>query len=249
MAQVIERGFPRPIFHAAPVQQTAGHSFAMAGLHIRAIDLAKVRQMMLDEGAWKGQQVVSKEWVRRSLEPSQALNPDCGLLWWRYAGPKPFAGASASAVAWLLAVDDAFVKFCKDRGITPQSVEKLEALKGKPMEREAFWATIREILHRDKVLRTKLVELNKDMPPVKSIPDGTARPKNDTPPANPNAGAPMRGYAGIGYLGQYLFVMPGHRLVAVRQRRKREGTNPEDWKAEFGEFPGMVEALVLDEPK
>jgi CubicO group peptidase (beta-lactamase class C family) len=197
----------------------AGNPHGMAGLKIGAIDLAKIGQMMLDEGAWKGRQVVSKEWVRRSVEPGQAMNATCGLLWWLVAGPM------------RLAVDDAVVKHFKDRGMRAQSVEKLEALKNKPMEREAFWAAIRSILFKDEVLKTKVRELNKDLPPLKPIVAG-----------------PRLGFVAQGYLGQYLFVIPRHRLVAVRQRRYRDGTNPEDPKTGFGDFMEMVAALVPDKP-
>ena len=38
----------------------SGNPHAMSGLQIRAIDLARVGQMMLDEGSWKGRQIVSK---------------------------------------------------------------------------------------------------------------------------------------------------------------------------------------------
>ena len=199
----------------------AGNPHGMAGLQIRAIDLAKIGQMMLDKGAWKGRQVVSKEWVRRSVEPGQALEPTCGLLWWLVAGPTRFT------------VDEAVVKHFKERGMTARSVEKLEVLKGQPMEREAFWAALRAILFQDEVLKKKLQELDNDLPPLKPIVEG-----------------PVQGYAAQGYLGQYLFVMPRHRLVAVRQRqrRDRDGANPEDPKTGFGEFMEMVAALVPDKP-
>jgi CubicO group peptidase (beta-lactamase class C family) len=195
----------------------AGNPHAMAGLQIGGVDLAKIGQLMLDDGAWKGRQIVSKEWVRRSIEPGQSLNPTCGLLWWLVAD-RP-----------RLAIDDAVVKHFKDRGMTPRSLEKLEALKGKPMPFEAFWAALRPIVREDVVLKAKLRELNNDLPPLKPI-----------------VGGPVRGYAAQGYLGQFLFVMPKHRLVAVRQRRYREGTNPEDSKTGFGEFMEMVAALVPD---
>jgi CubicO group peptidase (beta-lactamase class C family) len=196
----------------------AGNPHGMAGLQIRAIDLAKIGQMMLDEGVWKGRQVVSKEWVRQSVEPGQTLDPTCGLLWWRVVGVMRFA------------VDEAVVKHFKDHGMTARSVEKLEALKGKPMEREAFWATLRPIVLADDVLKTKLRELNNDLPRVKPVIEG-----------------PVRGYAARGYLGQYLYVMPRHRLVAVRQRRSREGSKPGDLTADFLDFMEMVAALVPDQ--
>jgi CubicO group peptidase (beta-lactamase class C family) len=67
----------------------SGNPQAMAGLQIRAIDLAKIGQMMLDEGSWKGRQVISKQWVRKSVEAGQPLEPTCGLLWWLSTPGRP----------------------------------------------------------------------------------------------------------------------------------------------------------------
>jgi CubicO group peptidase (beta-lactamase class C family) len=198
----------------------AGNPHAMAGLQIRAIDLARNGQLMLDEGSWKGRQVVSKEWVRRSLEPGQPFDPTCGLLWWLdYGRPTK------------LMVDNATVKYFKDMGMTPRSLEKVEALKGKAMEAEAILAALRPIVGPDPGLRTKVEVLRTTMPPLKPAVEG-----------------PPRGFAAQGYAGQHLFVMPRHRLVAVRQRRRREGSNPDDPKGYFLEFMDLVAALVRDEP-
>ena len=54
----------------------------MSGLKIRAIDMARIGQMMLDQGTWNGKPIVSKNWVRQSIEPGQSFNATCGLLWW-----------------------------------------------------------------------------------------------------------------------------------------------------------------------
>jgi len=197
----------------------SGNPHGMSGLQIRAIDLAKVGQMMLDEGVWMGKQIVSKEWVRRSIEPAQAFNPTCGLLWWLMRGPVRSS------------VDDAVIKYFKGHGMTAESLEKLDALKGKPLEREQFRATVRPIIEGDAVLKTKQAELDQEPPPWKQIADG-----------------PVRGFSAQGYLGQYLVVLPAHRLVAVRQRRSHEGTNHQDMKAGFPEFAETVASLVEPKP-
>ena len=45
-------------------------------------DLARIGQLMLQRGRWRGEQVVPEAWVEASVRPSQDLNPDYGLLWW-----------------------------------------------------------------------------------------------------------------------------------------------------------------------
>jgi CubicO group peptidase (beta-lactamase class C family) len=197
----------------------AGNPHGMSGLEIRALDLARIGQMMLDEGSWKGKPVLSKEWINKSVEPSQSLDPTYGLLWWLLRGPTRFA------------VDDGVIKHFKDRGMTAESAAKMEALKGKSLETEVFWASLRPIIRQDKVLKTKLLALNRDLPHLKPIVDG-----------------PSHGYEAQGYLGQFLVVIPRDRIVAVRQRRFRSGSAHEGAKLNFMEFPEMVASLVAKPP-
>ena len=195
---------------------SAGNPHGMSGLQIRAIDLAKIGQMMLDEGAWKGKQILSKDWVGKSIAPSQDLYPSYGLLWWLHPESES------------LAVDDAIVKHFKDRGMTKASLKKLEDLKGKPIEATKFWSTVGQIIRGDEVLKTKLAELNAGLPQLKPIVSG-----------------PVRSYEAQGYLGQYLIVIPRDRIVAVRQRRGPGTNNPEEEsKRGFAGFGEAVAALV-----
>ncbi|MDJ1472209.1 serine hydrolase [Cytophagaceae bacterium DM2B3-1] len=53
-------------------------------LFIRPIDMAKIGQLMLDKGKWKGQQLVSSQWVTESTTKQAILqNFEYGYLWWR----------------------------------------------------------------------------------------------------------------------------------------------------------------------
>jgi CubicO group peptidase (beta-lactamase class C family) len=194
----------------------AGNPHGMSGLQIRAIDLAKIGQMMLDLGSWKGKQILSKDWVEKSIAPSQDLYPAYGLLWWLH-----FESES-------LAVNDELIKNFKDKGMTPASLKKLEELKGKPIEAAKFWSAVRPIVRGDEVLKTKLAEVNAGLPRLKPIVGGT-----------------LRGYEAQGYLGQYLIVIPRDRIVAVRQRRGPGNNTPEEEaKRGFGGFAEAVAALV-----
>ncbi|MDJ1500146.1 serine hydrolase [Xanthocytophaga agilis] len=53
-------------------------------LFIRPRDMAKIGQLMLDKGKWKGQQLVSNRWVAESTAKQAMLqNFEYGYLWWR----------------------------------------------------------------------------------------------------------------------------------------------------------------------
>lgn len=53
------------------------------GLRLRAIDMAKLGQLMLDEGRWQGRQVVPASWIRQmSTASPQATAQDYGYYCW-----------------------------------------------------------------------------------------------------------------------------------------------------------------------
>ncbi|MCW3479035.1 beta-lactamase family protein [Neisseriaceae bacterium JH1-16] len=50
------------------------------GLRLRAIDMAKLGELVLNDGQWQGQQLVSKSWIRQMVSPKVAS--DFGYYWW-----------------------------------------------------------------------------------------------------------------------------------------------------------------------
>ncbi len=209
---------PMGITDFAWTQDQAGNPHGMAGLQIRAVDLAKIGQMMLDGGKWRGNQIVSEEWVRLSTtKPGQPYDPTCGLLWWLVGG-----GA--------FEIDDAMIADLKAEGLTEDSVKKVEALKGKKYDLEGVWAALRPILHTDQVVSRNLQKLDEKL-------RATGRPKPKAVVAGPS-----EGFAAEGYLGQHLVVLPGRRIVAVRQLRS---PGNQSVKTDgFAEFTQMVRDLA-----
>lgn len=57
------------------------------GLSLRPRDMAKIGQMMLQNGSWRGKQIVSPEWVRESIrsrvDQKILLGSGYGFQWWR----------------------------------------------------------------------------------------------------------------------------------------------------------------------
>ena len=55
------------------------------GIKIKARDLAKFGQLILNKGSWEGKQVVSQEWIseatKTQIEIRNNIN-NCGYLWW-----------------------------------------------------------------------------------------------------------------------------------------------------------------------
>lgn len=62
-------------------RDASGNPHGMSGLSITAEDLAKIGQLVLQRGAWEGNQLIDEYWFDTMLRPSP-LNPDVGMLWW-----------------------------------------------------------------------------------------------------------------------------------------------------------------------
>ncbi len=59
------------------------------GLRLRAVDLAKMGQMYLQDGLWSGKHVVSSAWIQRST--SDAHGDGYGYFWWIDRGNQSYA--------------------------------------------------------------------------------------------------------------------------------------------------------------
>ena len=192
----------------------------MAGLQITAIDFAKIGQLMLDEGVWRGRRILSQKWVRESIRPGQPYDRSCGLLWWLIPESNK------------LTLDDDSIKDMKAQlGLSEASAKKLQTMKVEPSQNSEFWRRVFRIFAADPATKARLNEINeqfkKKSPTTKIVGDG-----------------PTVAFSARGYLGQFLVVVPNHRIVAVRQRRSSEKHDPYDPTGDFGDFETMVRALV-----
>jgi CubicO group peptidase (beta-lactamase class C family) len=55
------------------------------GLTLSPMDMAKIGQLYLDDGIWKGKQIVSTKWIKESTKEQsrwEKLNISYGYLWW-----------------------------------------------------------------------------------------------------------------------------------------------------------------------
>lgn len=169
----------------------AGNPHGMSGLRLHARDMAKIGQMLLDDGVYDGKQVVSREWIRLSaLEPGQSLTPRCGLLWWRLSREER-----------IVLADDALISQWNAAGADASFVERISTLKGREYDsKESALGAIREVFGGEEGLKFWQENTGR----------GRAMPWRRLP-------TPLAGFAAEGFLGQYLVVLPGERIVAVRQ--------------------------------
>lgn len=80
--------------------KTEGYNLMDGSLRLLPRDMARIGQMVLDEGKWNGTQVVDPEWIRASTRRHLDAGPGgegYGYLWWLMAAPVS-GGEPVSAV-------------------------------------------------------------------------------------------------------------------------------------------------------
>jgi len=66
-------------------RDAAGNALTYSGMSSTCLDLARVGHLMINDGVWDGDQVVSADYVDQATSPSSDLNAAYGLLWWTNA--------------------------------------------------------------------------------------------------------------------------------------------------------------------
>lgn len=98
---------PMGIRTAQWMKDRAGNAFGYMGLVINAEDLAKLGQLVLDEGQWEGRTLIDREWMRESTTQAAypGLSANQGLIW-MFQGGEPGAPAliqhSGDGGNWLM---------------------------------------------------------------------------------------------------------------------------------------------------
>ena len=175
----------------------AGNPHAMSGLQIRAVDLARIGQLMLQGGRWQGKTIVPASWVRESTAASQRFEPRCGLLWWR-AGDFP-----------RLVADSQLIAAWRKGGVDEKLIARVKPLAG--------------VTFRSR--KEAGAALAKALGGAAAAWDASTWQRGL--PAGKNLPGPAHGFMALGYLGQQLVVIPKHQLVAVRQMRGRDDVDPD----------------------
>ncbi|HKI79962.1 MAG TPA: serine hydrolase [Ignavibacteriaceae bacterium] len=77
-----------------------GLAMTGGGLRLQSRDLLKLVQLYLYKGKWNGKQIISKEWIERSIEPHAEIDDETkyGYLWWL----KSFGNGSKKYAAYYM---------------------------------------------------------------------------------------------------------------------------------------------------
>ncbi|MCK4922981.1 MAG: serine hydrolase, partial [Bacteroidales bacterium] len=69
------------------VQSVSGGGHSGGGLFINTIDHARYGLLFLNNGKWKEEQLISKDWIEKAVTSSSA-NPSYGYMWWLNKGSR-----------------------------------------------------------------------------------------------------------------------------------------------------------------
>jgi len=79
------------------MQSVTGGGHSGGGVFISAMDHARFGLMFLNEGNWKGNQLVSKDWIK-SVQVSSKPNASYGNMWWLNRGPRKWKGVDDESI-------------------------------------------------------------------------------------------------------------------------------------------------------
>ncbi|MBF0547265.1 MAG: beta-lactamase family protein [Candidatus Riflebacteria bacterium] len=167
----------------------AGNPHGMSGLSMRPQAFAKIGKLILQNGVWNEQKIISRGWLEAMLSPGQELEPGCGYLWWLKSNPTDD----------LLFYDESLLQQYEQNGVSKTQLERLKTMAGKPLKRPEFKEKLLNVFGSLDAANVFLKEVS-----GKGLPD--TRIKR----------GPIDSYVAEGYLGQYLVIIPSRGVVGVR---------------------------------
>jgi CubicO group peptidase (beta-lactamase class C family) len=181
-----------------------GTPLAMSGCRMEPKDLATLGQLMVQNGTWEGEELLSPNWCRLSTTPALPENPtdlhrylrSHGLLWWLlYPNDEAFVIDDQVTAAWRMA----------DPPIAPKMLQQMERLSGRAYPKGDLLSAVADALSPlTDGDREAAISAWHDATWRRGLPDGRRRPDSEI------------GFFAQGSLGQFLVVLPGQNRVVVQ---------------------------------
>ncbi len=210
---------PLGIRNVSWLADPSGHEYAMAHLNMTAPDLIKIGELLQNQGWHNDRQLISKRWIDIITTPGQSDFPFYGLLWW--------INYYSVACYW----DDCLLNQYCIAGVSQEFIQRLKGLDGRLVYIDGSPSKSSNYLSRE-VIDILGGDQNADQffQQIK---------EKNLPLARWNEGS-LRAFAARGYKGQQLIVLPGKKIVAVRQIHVCKA-NGEDT---FNDFGALIEELA-----
>lgn len=198
-----------------------GTTFFHSHLSLPAHDLAKIGEMLVNEGCYRGKRIISKEWIDQMIRPSQTLDPFFGFQW-----QLDFYSTSC----WW---DENLLNEYSRYGVDKQFVLALKALCGRVIEMPAFSKKTEGCHHFDEQVIRLLGGIENTEKFCEQV------QQCHLPLANWKVGSLMS-YEAVSHSGQQLIVIPDRKVVAVRLVHSRDCCGSADPFSDFRRLVGQL---------
>lgn len=195
---------PLGITDATWMRDSVGNVYGYAGLHIRPEQMLRIGQLVANEGAWEGRRLIDASWFAE-MRRGVPASPVAALLWWNVPERTTYV------------VDDARLAELATRGVDTAFLARARAARGRHEGSSAYQDALRQAFGE------------RFWEPVQQA----LAPAREGDLARTEYG-PMIGVYASGYLGQYVFVLPGSGLVGVRMKRAPAADRERDRMGRFG---------------
>ena len=113
-------------------QDKAGNPHMMSGCQLMPRDFAKIGLLLMNNGSYNGDQIISKQNISKVIEPSLQYR-GYGLLWW----------LDYEVIKYT--IDDEIINNLVEQKVNPQFISKVELMKGEYLSLQEYSAKIVEI--------------------------------------------------------------------------------------------------------
>ncbi len=186
------------------IRDKAGNATTHGAFLLKPSDFLKFGIVMLNNGVFEGQRILSEKWIKQSIEPGQKLDPIWGLLWWRIPEKVSFT------------IDDEIIAEWEKAGVAKDFMAKFQPIRNQVFAgKEAFKAAMENLLGKDywPLINTELPEYVRYRKRIFSD--------------------KMLGYNAEGFRGNFLVSIPEHKIVAVRVADQEDFNFETDTFGEF----------------
>jgi len=197
------------------IRDEAGNATTHGAFVIEPMDFAKFGLLLLNNGTYNNQKVISSNLIQQIIQPGQSTDLSCGLLWWRLLNVNKRV------------ITQKNLKLMEDANVNPGIISKLRPLLNDTLPFLDHNASMAKQLGDNWYLQIT------DELAEKKLPANTYRERIQSKDAI--------AYYADGFRGNWMVVVPSSNLVAIRVRGNEEDYNPDT--DDFEDFVELIAKL------